>query len=255
MAEVKYDFSDKVAIVTGARTGIGLAAAQKFAQAGAAVVLAGHHEPKEEASNLRKHGYKAESFAVDVANEEQVRQMVEFAVKKFGRLDFAYNNAGIQSPITNTADLALDEYEKVMDTNLKGVFLCMKYELRQMAKQNEGGKIVNCSSMGGLVGLPGRSAYHASKHGVLGMTKSTALEYADQGININAVCPGVIHTPMVDRMMKTEKHAMDEYIRDIPEGRLAEPDEIADAVLFLCSDSASYIVGQALAVDGGYTIH
>lgn len=255
MADVKFDFTGKVAIVTGARTGIGLSAAWKFAQAGAAVVLAGHHEPKDEASTLREKGYQAASFAVDVADEEQVRQMVEFTVEKFGRLDFAYNNAGIQSPITNTTDLALDEYEKVMDTNLKGVFLCMKYELRQIVKQNEGGKIVNCSSMGGLVGLPGRSAYHASKHGVLGMTKSTALEYANRGINVNAVCPGVIHTPMVDRMMETEKRAMDEYIRDIPEGRLAESDEIADSVLFLCSNAASYIVGQALAVDGGYTIH
>lgn len=181
--------------------------------------------------------------------------MVDFTVQKFGRLDFAYNNAGIQSPITRTADLTLAEYNRVLDTNLKGVFLCMKYELKQLVKQGDGGKIVNCSSMGGLIGLAGRSAYHASKHGVLGMTKSTALEYADQEINVNAVCPGVIRTPMVDRMLAKEKDAMDEYIRDIPIKRLAQPGEIADAVLFLCSDGASYIVGHALAVDGGYTIH
>ncbi|KRO00602.1 SDR family NAD(P)-dependent oxidoreductase [Companilactobacillus kimchiensis] len=249
------NFTGKVVIVTGARTGIGLSAATLFAKAGASVVLAGRHEPKKEAEELVQQGYKAASFQCDVSNETDVKNMVDFTVKKFGHLDFAYNNAGIQSPATKTEDLSLDEYNQVLDINLKGVFLSMKYELKQMSKQGSKGAIVNCSSMGGLVGIAGRSAYHASKHGVLGMTKSSALEYAQDGIRINAVCPGIIHTPMVDRMDSTEKDAMDDLIKEIPIGRLAHPEEVAKVVLFLCSDDASYIIGQGISVDGGYTIH
>lgn len=251
MSDISFNFNDKVAIVTGARTGIGLATATAFAKAGASVVLAGHHEPTEQAKALRQEGYEASSFAVNVADEQQVQAMVEFTIKKYGHLDFAYNNAGIQSPVTKTEDLALDEYNRVLDVDLKGIFLCMKYELKAM---QAGGRIVNCSSMGGVIGLAGRSAYHAAKHGVIGMTKSTALEYASQGINVNAVCPGVIHTPMVDRMVNKEKSVMDEYEKQIPIARLAEPEEIANAVLFLCSSAASYVVGEHLVVDGGYTI-
>ena len=142
-----------------------------------------------------------------------------------------------------------------MDTNLKGMFLSMKYELRQMRAQGTPAAIVNCSSMGGLVGIADRTAYHASKHGVLGLTKSSALEYADRNVRINAVCPGIIDTPMVARMDDTERQEMDDLIREIPMGRLAKPEEVAQVVLFLCSDAASYMVGQAVAVDGGYTIH
>ena len=177
--------------------------------------------------------------------------MVDFTINRYGKLDFAYNNAGIQSPVTKIANLSLAEYNRVVDTDLKGIFLCMKYELQAM---NAGSKIVNCSSMGGIIGLAGRTAYHAAKHGVIGMTKSAALEYAAQGININAVCPGVIETPMVQRMVAQEKDVMDEYEKSIPIARLAQPEEIAQAVMFLCSDAASYIVGEHLVVDGGYTI-
>lgn len=251
MSDVQFDFQDKVVIVTGARSGIGLSTAQGFAHAGAKVVLAGHHEPSQEAATLRQQGYQASSFQVDVTDEEEVKAMVNFTVNRYGKLDFAYNNAGIQSPVTKIANLSLAEYNRVVDTDLKGIFLCMKYELQVM---NAGSKIVNCSSMGGIIGLAGRTAYHAAKHGVIGMTKSAALEYAAQGININAVCPGVIETPMVQKMIAQEKDVMDEYEKLIPIGRLAQPEEIARAVMFLCSDAASYIVGEHLVVDGGYTI-
>jgi len=249
------NFEGKVVIVTGARTGIGLTTATLFAKAGAAVVLAGRHEPKKEADELVKQGYQAASVMCDVSNEADVKNMVDFTVKKFGHLDFAYNNAGIQSPVTKTEDLSLDEYNQVLDINLKGTFLSMKYELKQLSKQKTNGAIVNCSSMGGLVGIAGRTAYHASKHGVLGMTKSSALEYAKDGIRINAICPGIVETPMVKRMNQTENSEMNDLIKEVPIGRLAHPEEMANVVLFLCSDAASYIIGQGIAVDGGYTIH
>ena len=178
--------------------------------------------------------------------------MVEQIVSAFGRLDAAFNNAGIQSLAVETADTTSEEFDRVNAINLRSVWLCMKYELLQMRKQ-EDGAIVNNSSIGGLIGIPGRAIYHATKHGVLGLTKSAALEYAARGIRINAICPGTIETPMVANMLANEPDAMKEILRDQPIGRLGRPEEIASAVLWLCSPGAGFVIGHALTVDGGYT--
>jgi NAD(P)-dependent dehydrogenase (short-subunit alcohol dehydrogenase family) len=251
---MNLSFENKVALVTGAGSGIGLATAKAFAEAGASVVLADHHEDsvRAVAEELAAAGHKALAIRCDVADERQVAAMVEQTVSKFGRLDAAFNNAGVQSPIAETADASVEEFDRVNAINLRGVFSCMKYELLQMREQGSGA-IVNCSSIGGLVGIAGRAMYHASKHGVLGLTKSAALEYASRGIRINAVCPGTIETPMVAAMLASEADAMKEIMKDQPIGRLGRPEEIAAAVLWLCSPGASFVIGHALAVDGGYT--
>ncbi|WDF77209.1 glucose 1-dehydrogenase [Mucilaginibacter sp. KACC 22773] len=245
----------KVALVTGAGSGMGEAAAIMFAQAGASVVVADVNEEaaKAVAQKINAKGQAAIAVRCDVTDAEQVRSMVDKAVEIYGRIDAAFNNAGIQSPATDIADLEEDEYDRIMDINLKGVWLCMKYELQQMKKQGSGA-IVNNSSIGGLIGLPGRAAYHAAKHGVLGMTKSAAAEYAAKGILINAVCPGTIETPMVQKMIDSGDLPLDEAIKLMPIGRLGHAEEVAAAVLWLCSPAASFIVGQSIAVDGGFTI-
>lgn len=180
--------------------------------------------------------------------------MVEQTVAVFGRLDAAYNNAGVQNIVAETADASREDFDRVTAINLRGVWSCMKFELRQMRKQ-DGGAIVNCSSIGGVVGGPGRGTYHAAKHGVLGLTKSAALEYAAKGVRINAICPGLIQTPMADQMIASgQADAIDAMLKDVPIGRLGRAAEIAASVLWLCSAAASLIVGHALVVDGGYTI-
>jgi NAD(P)-dependent dehydrogenase (short-subunit alcohol dehydrogenase family) len=173
-------------------------------------------------------------------------------VAAFGRLDAAFNNAGVQSPAVETADVTSDVFDRVNAINLRGVWLCMKYQLIQMRAQGSGA-IVNNSSLGGLVGVPGRAAYHAAKHGLVGLTRSAALEYAARGIRINAICPGIVETPMVASMLKGETAVMNEMMKDVPIGRLGTAWEIADAVLWLCSHGASFVVGVALPIDGGYT--
>ena len=178
--------------------------------------------------------------------------MVEQTVSAFGRLDAAFNNAGVQSLAVDTADATSEEYDRVTAINLKSVWLCMKYELLQMRKQGSGA-IVNNSSIGGLIGIPGRAIYHTTKHGVIGMTKSAALEYAAKGIRINAICPGAIETPMVADMIAREPETMRDILKEQPIGRLGKPEEIASTVLWLCSPGAGFVIGHALAVDGGYT--
>ncbi|MFD6532110.1 glucose 1-dehydrogenase [Streptomyces sp. NPDC060184] len=248
-------FSGKVALVTGAGAGMGLATAEAFAAAGAAVVLADTNEDAiaQAADSLTAQGHRALPVVCNVAAEDEVADLVKQTVAAFGRLDAAYNNAGVQTPNVETADADGAEFDRVQAINLRGVWNCMKYELRQMREQGSG-TIVNCASIGGLIGIAGLAAYHASKHGVLGMTKSAALEYAARGIRINAVCPGIIATPMVQRMTATDPVAMDALLAQQPIGRLGRPEEIAEAVLWLSGDKSSFVIGHALAVDGGYTV-
>ena len=251
-----YDFKGQVALVTGASAGIGLATAKAFAEAGAAVVLVDINDQALQiaTAGLTSAGHKALAIACDVSNESQAAAMVEQAVTTFGRLDMAFNNAGIAGPSGTFTDETAEAFDKVNAVNLRGVWTCMKHELKQMLAQRSGA-IVNCSSLGGLVGQSGRAAYHATKHGVLGLTKSAGLEYAPLGIRINAVCPGVIDTPMLADLKERSPEAMKEVLREQPIDRLGLPEEIAAAVLWLCSPAASFVVATALPVDGGFTAH
>ncbi|KAA0212298.1 MAG: SDR family oxidoreductase [Leptolyngbya sp. PLA3] len=247
-------FQSKVSFVTGAAGGIGFATARAFAEAGAAVAIAGDNEEaaKTAAETLTKAGHRAIGLRCDVSDESQVAAAIAETVSAFGRLDAAYNNAGIHAPSVETADALAEDFDRVIAVNLRGVWNCMKHELRQMRKQG-GGVIVNCSSQSGLAGIAGLGAYTASKHGVIGLTKAAALEYARRGIRINAICPGTVSTPMVERAMADHPAEMRAVIDDIPLGRMGTPEEIASAVLWLCSPGAAFMIGQIVAPDGGYT--
>lgn len=248
-------FKNKIALVTGGAQGMGLDTANAFANHGAKVIIADYNEKQAQlaAQEINQQGGSAIAITCDVSKEADVQRTMTQIIDQFGQLDMVFNNAGIQSPATNIADLSTEEYDRIMNINLKGVWLCMKYELLHMRQQGNGA-IVNCSSLGGLVGGIGRAAYHAAKHGVLGLTKSAALEYATQNIRINAVCPGTIDTPMVEKMFETGDLSRDDLARLQPIGRLGKGSEIADAVLWLCSPASSFIIGQSISVDGGYTI-
>ena len=246
----------KVALVTGAASGLGLATAKAFAEAGAAVVLADWNEKAvtSVAQQLAEAGYKILAIKCDVSDDKQVEEMVDKTVSTFGRLDAAYNNAGIQNELAKAEDQTRDDFDKVTGVNYRGVWNCMKYELKQMSKQGSGA-IGNCSSIGGILGGAQRGTYHGAKHGVIGLTKSAALEYAAQGIRINSICPGLFQTSMSDQMIAAgQKEALDEMLKQVPVARLGRPEEIASAVLWLCCDGASMVVGHTLVVDGGYSI-
>jgi NAD(P)-dependent dehydrogenase (short-subunit alcohol dehydrogenase family) len=248
-----YDFAGQVALVTGAGSGIGLATAKAFAQAGAAVVMADRDAAGLEAAveAVTAAGRRAIGVVCDVSDEAEAKAMVGRAVAAFGRLDMAYNNAGILGPMCDMTEETADGFDAVNAVNLRGVWACMKHELLQMRSQG-GGAIVNCSSLGGLVGLPGRAAYHGSKHGVIGLTKCAALDNATRNIRVNAICPGCIDTPMGEAI---DPAAMTAFLKDQPIGRMGRPEEVAAAVLWLCSPAASFIVGVALPVDGGFVAH
>jgi NAD(P)-dependent dehydrogenase (short-subunit alcohol dehydrogenase family) len=253
---MNISFEGKVALVTGAASGLGLATAKAFAESGASVALADWNEDavRGATNELTAEGHKAIAIRCDVADDAQVEAMVKQTVAAFGGLDAAYNNAGVQNVLAETADTTREDYDRVMGINLRGEWSCMKFELQQMRKQGSGA-IVNCSSLGGLVGGAERGIYHAAKHGVLGFTKSAALEYAARGIRINAICPGLIWTPMVDQMVTSgQGDALKAMEKSVPMGRVGRPEEIANAILWLCSDAASYVTGQSISVDGGFVM-
>lgn len=246
---IKFDFTDKVILITGGFGGIGLATAKMFKECGAKVVIADiNPETPKVAQKLEILG-----LVVDISNEEQVKNMVKTVVEYFGKLDFAYNNVGIHAPVLPIDELESKDFDRVIDVNLKGCFLCMKYELKEM-KKHRTGAIVNCSSQSGIVGISGLSAYTASKHAIIGMSKCAALEYAREGIRINVLCPGTSDTPMVANAIKNAPEHMAKIIDEIPLGRTGKAEEIASAVLYMMSDNAKFMIGHSLVADGGFTI-
>lgn len=248
-------FEGKVAIVTGGANGIGRAACLQFAELGAAVVVSDIDFDRGEqlAAQIRESGGEAEFISCDVASEAEIHGLVTQTVHKFGRVDFAFNNAGWEGVMLPTDKLDSSVFDRVISINLRGVWLCMKYQIQQMLEQGDGGVIVNMSSIAGLQGFPFSSEYCASKHGVIGLTKSAALEYAAQGIRINAVCPGIIDTEMISRAANNDPEAIKGYTAMEPVGRMGTPDEVASLVTWLCSDGAGFMTGSAIPVDGGVT--
>ena len=249
------DFAGKVALVTGAAAGMGLATARAFAEAGAAIVLADVSEEavRAEAQKLAAAGQRALAIRCDVSDDGDVAAMIERTVAEFGRLDAAFNNAGVMARIAPVADTSRDEWDRVIGINLRGVWSCMKHELRQMERQGSGA-IVNNASVGALTGNPGIASYIASKHGVIGLTRTAALEYVKRGIRVNAVNPGLIDTQIARDVVSGDEHAYADLAKNVPIGRAGRPEEIAAAVLWLCSPGASYVIGHGLTVDGGMTV-
>lgn len=251
---MKDCFKNKVVLITGAAQGIGLATAQEFAKANATVIMSDVIDMTEQVKELTKQGFKAIPYKCDVSDEKQVQKMIEDIVLEYGKLDCAFNNAGIQTPQRPMAEITYEEFDKTVAVDLKGVWNCMKFEIEQMLKQG-GGAIVNTSSQGGVTGFPGQAAYIACKHAVIGLTKTACLDYASKGIRINAVLPGVILTPMAKDLMKRNPQVEQELLRDIPAGRMGEPYEIANTVMWLCSPYSTFVDGASISVDGGFSIH
>jgi NAD(P)-dependent dehydrogenase (short-subunit alcohol dehydrogenase family) len=247
------ELQGKVGLVTGGTSGIGRETAVLFAKAGAKVVVAGRRAPEGEETIelIRAAGGDGLFVKTDVSKASEVETLVQKAVERFGRLDVAFNNAGIESALAPIVRQSEEDWDLTIGVNLKGVWLCLKYEIRQMLKQGDGGAIVNMASITGLVGAVGAAAYSASKHGVIGLTQTAALENAKSRIRVNAVCPGFTETPMADRIFRVP--GVHKYVLSChPIGRLGRPTEIAEAVAWMCSDRASFMTGQSLVLDGGF---
>ena len=256
---------DRIALVTGGGSGIGRATALIMAREGAAVIVAGRgtQDGEETVRAIRGAGGEARFIKTDVTRASDVEALIRNVVDVYGRIDCAFNNAGVEGMLAPLADQTEEAFDHVMTTNLKGVWLCMKYEIDQMLRQGggrgggHGGVIVNVSAVAGLAGSPRASVYAASKHGVIGLTRSAALEYAKSEIRVNAICPGVVRTPQWARVLRVVREKPDEaeawWAGRIPRGRVGRPEEIGEAVVWLCSDAASYVTGHALVVDGGFS--
>jgi NAD(P)-dependent dehydrogenase (short-subunit alcohol dehydrogenase family) len=255
MANQNGSFAGKVAFVTGAANGIGRAAALAFAREGAAVAVADISEQgiQETGRLIEQAGGRALGVRCDVSRSEDVKAALDKTAEAFGRLDFAFNNAGVEQPLKPAADLTEQEWDRIVGIDLRGVFLCMKHEIPLMLRHG-GGAIVNTSSGAGVKGIAGQAAYCAAKFGVVGFTKAAALDYAKSNIRINAVCPGIIQTPMMDRFSGGTPEGRERVIAQEPVGRMGKPEEIAAAVVWLCSDAAAFVVGHAMIIDGGQTV-
>lgn len=247
------NLGQKVVTITGGASGIGAATAMAFAYEGASVVVADVNIERGEelVSRLQTRSENCIYIPCDVTLESDIKNMIAKTIQRFGRLDCAFNNAGIESETSTTTECTNENWEKTINTNLRSVWWCMKYQIPEMLK-NGGGSIVNCASIAGLVGFEGIPAYTASKHGIIGLTQTAALEYAKQNIRVNAICPGVIHTSMIDRFVNGDEHKMTELASGEPMGRMGKPEEIASAVLWLCSNASSFVTGHPLVADGGW---